>query len=158
MTTDFLWNFCRMTNIPIRKLCDHWILPIFRSENSYKILKRWPINVLIKLDDYWIFYQYSNQKIRRPLNSSNIGDHGILILDFCWNSSRIRWTRISYKILQGFHLILDFKDDTIVKYVMKLRFGIKNQTDERTNGDIEALADARRALKNQMRHHQGFGF
>ena len=34
---------------------------------------------------------------------------------------------------------------------MKLRFRIKNQTDgrtnERTNGDIEALADARRALK-----------
>ena len=34
---------------------------------------------------------------------------------------------------------------------MKLRFGIKNQTDERTNGrtngDIEVLADARRALK-----------
>ena len=34
---------------------------------------------------------------------------------------------------------------------MKLRFGIKNQTDgrtnERTNGDIEALADSRRALE-----------
>jgi hypothetical protein len=37
---------------------------------------------------------------------------------------------------------------------MKLRFGIKNQTDgrtdERTNGDIEALADARRALKKAI--------
>ena len=35
--------------------------------------------------------------------------------------------------------------------VMKLRFVVKNQTDERadgrTNGDIEALADARRALE-----------
>ena len=31
---------------------------------------------------------------------------------------------------------------------MKLRFVVKNQTDERTNEDIEALADARRALKN----------
>ena len=28
----------------------------------------------------------------------------------------------------GFHLILDLKDDTIVKYVMKLRFVVKNQT------------------------------
>ena len=40
-----------------------------------------------------------------------------------------------------------------MKYVMKLRFVIKNQTDERTNertnGDIEALADARRALKKE---------
>ena len=39
-----------------------------------------------------------------------------------------------------------------MKYVMKLRFVIKNQTDEqtngRTNGDIEALADAMRAHKN----------
>ena len=39
-----------------------------------------------------------------------------------------------------------------MKYVMKLRFVVKNQTDERTNGrtngDIEALADAGRALEN----------
>ena len=43
----------------------------------------------------------------------------------------------------GFHLkffkdfilnILDFKDDTIVKYVMKLRFVVKNQTNGRTDG------------------------
>ena len=60
-------------------------------------------------------------------------------------SSRIRWPRISYIILQGFHLIVDFKDDTIAKYVMKLRFVV-----ERKNGDIEAHADARRALKKQI--------
>ena len=34
---------------------------------------------------------------------------------------------------------------TNVNYVMKLRF----VTDERTNGDIEALADAMRALKKK---------
>jgi hypothetical protein len=56
-----------------------------------------------------------------------LDDPGILMK--LRNSSRIRWPRISYKILQGFHLILGFKDDTIVKYVMKLRFGIKNDTD-----------------------------
>ena len=32
-----------------------------------------------------------------------------------------------------FHLKLDFKDDKIVQYVMKLRFVVKNQTDERTD-------------------------
>ena len=36
-----------------------------------------------------------------------------------------------------FHLKLDFKDDKIVQYVMKLRFVVKNQTDERTNGQME---------------------
>ena len=40
---------------------------------------------------------------------------------------------------------------TIVEYVMILRFVVKNQTDgrtdERTNGDIEALADAMRVLE-----------
>ena len=65
------------------------------------------------------FYQYSDQKIRRPLNSSNIGDHGILILDFCWNSSRIRCLQNEIEVCHG-----------------------------RKNGDIEALADAMRALKN----------
>jgi hypothetical protein len=35
-------------------------------------------------------------------------------------------------------------------YVMNLRFVVKNQTDGRTNGDIEALADARRALENSL--------
>ena len=38
-----------------------------------------------------------------------LDDYRILILDFGWNSSRIRQTRISYKILQGFRLILDFQ-------------------------------------------------
>ena len=42
----------------------------------------------------------------------------------------------------------------IVNYVMKLRF----VTDERTNGDIEALADAMRALKNKvLPKHTYFG-
>ena len=34
---------------------------------------------------------------------------------------------------------------------MKLRFGIKNQTDGQTNGDIEAPADARRALNKRAK-------
>ena len=38
---------------------------------------------------------------------------------------------------------------------MKLRFVIKNQTNERTNGDIEVLADARRALKKVLRRGDG---
>ena len=38
---------------------------------------------------------------------------------------------------------------TNVNYVMKLRF----VTDERTNGDIEALADAMRALKNPIKKY-----
>ena len=33
---------------------------------------------------------------------------------------------------------------------MKLRFVVKFGTDERTNGDIEALADARRALEKNV--------
>ena len=32
---------------------------------------------------------------------------------------------------------------------MKLRFVVKNHTDKRTNGDIEALADAKRALEKR---------
>ena len=40
---------------------------------------------------------------------------------------------------------------TIVEYIKKLRFVVKNQTNGRTNGDIEALADARRALKKTNR-------
>ena len=32
---------------------------------------------------------------------------------------------------------------------MKLRFVVKNHTDERTDGDVEALADDRRALENR---------
>ena len=56
----------------------------------------------------------------------------------------------------GFHIkfikdfiILDLKDDTIVKYVMKFKFVVKFGVNGRTKGDIEALADARRALKNR---------
>ena len=56
----------------------------------------------------------------------------------------------------GFHIkffnILDFKDDTTAKYVSnKIEVcGQKSdgRTDERSNGDIEALADARQALKD----------
>ena len=36
----------------------------------------------------------------------------------------------------------------IVNYVMKFKFVVKFGVDGRTKGDIEALADARRALKN----------
>jgi hypothetical protein len=60
------------------------------------------------------------------------------------NSSRIRWPRNSYKILQGFHLILDEievcpgKSDELEV--------CRGKSDGRTNGDIEALV-ARRALK-----------
>ena len=95
MTTEFLQNS-----------------PVIWSEFS----NRW------LLDDYWIFYQYANKKIRWPLNSSNIDDQRILILDFClnsssteflWNlsiqkfrwlsnSSRLRWPQNSFEILQGF--------------------------------------------------------
>ena len=41
--------------------------------------------------------------------------------------------------------------DTIVKYVMKFKFVVKFVVkfgEGRTKGDIEALADARRVLKN----------
>ena len=38
--------------------------------------------------------------------------------------------------------------DKIVNYVMKFKFVVKFGVDGRTKGDIEALADARRALKN----------
>ena len=42
--------------------------------------------------------------------------------------------------------------DKVVNYLMKfkfvVKFVVKFGVDERTKGDIEALADARRALKN----------
>ena len=50
--------------------------PIFWSENEMTIEFLWNSermsNMLIKLDDCWIFDQYSDQKIRWPQNSYEI--------------------------------------------------------------------------------------
>ena len=81
-----------LTNILIRKLDDHWILPIFQSENYMTTEFLWNVS-----SD-----QYSDQKIRWLRNSSRISHTPIrklgdpVILMKLRNSSRIRWPKNSY--------------------------------------------------------------
>ena len=74
MTTEFLWNFKSLTNIPIRKLDDYGLL--MKSRKSSRLL-RWPIvGILQELDGhrililettefFWNFSRMTNIPIRK---------------------------------------------------------------------------------------------
>ena len=129
-----------------------------------KFFKDWHQNlddyqILQELDDHGILVKFQRDFDKNSFQDWN--DHGIIQV-FCSELfSRIRWPQNSYIRLHGFWSEFRWPTlvtsqiwiDTIVDYVsneIEVWGRMEGSKEARKNGDIEALADAMRALKNTL--------